>query len=111
MLEAQKLSGETNLPSLLIVDDDPLICDSLRLALSTEFDVHLAESRAQAITLLRQLAVPPQLALIDLGLPPQTHRPDEGFRLILELITLVPQIKIWFYPGRMNNPTPAMPAR
>jgi len=82
------------------VDDDPLISDSLRLALSTEFDVHLAESRPQAVTLLRQLTVPPQLALIDLGLPPQPHRPDEGFRLILELITLVPQIKILVLSGQ-----------
>lgn len=72
----------------------------MRLALSAEFDVHLAESRPQAITLLRQLTVPPQLALIDLGLPPQPHRPDEGFRLILELITLVPQIKILVLSGQ-----------
>mgnify|MGYP002632065336 CR=1 FL=1 len=94
MLETHKLSGDMNRPSLLIVDDDQLICDSLHLALSTEFDVHLAESRPQAITLLRQLTAPPQLALIDLGLPPQPHRPDEGFRLIAELITHFPQIKI-----------------
>lgn len=100
MLEAQKLSGGINLPSLLIVDDDPLIRDSLRLSLSAEFDVHLAENRPQAITLFRQLTVPPQLALIDLGLPPQPHRPDEGFRLILELITLVPQIKILVLSGQ-----------
>lgn len=100
MLEAQKLSDGINLPSLLIVDDDPLICDSLQLALSTEFNVHLAENRLQAIALLRQLAVPPQLALIDLGLPPQPHRPDEGFRLISELITLVPQIKILVLSGQ-----------
>ncbi len=66
MLETQKLSGGINLPSLLIVDDDPLICDSLRLACSGKFDVRLAERRPQAISLLRQLTAPPQLALMDL---------------------------------------------
>src|SRR2546423_12082701 len=27
-----------------------------------------------------------QLALVDLGLPPTPHRPDEGFRLVTELV-------------------------
>lgn len=100
MPETQKLSGGINLPSLLIVDDDPLICDSLRLAFSDKFDVHLAESRPQAITLLRQLTAPPPLALIDLGLPPQPHRPDEGFRLISELLINFPKIKILVLSGQ-----------
>lgn len=88
------------LPALLIVDDDPLIRDSLRLVLSDEFDIQLAEDRAQAIRLLRDMAAPPQLALVDLGLPPTPHRPEEGFRLITELLAHAPNIKIITLSGQ-----------
>jgi ActR/RegA family two-component response regulator len=73
-------------PDLLIVDDDPLITDTLNFVLSRDFNVYAAESRMQARSLLLQLERPPQLALVDLGLPPTPHRPDEGFRLIGELM-------------------------
>jgi DNA-binding NtrC family response regulator len=88
------------LPSLLIVDDDPLIRDSLRLILGDEFDIHLAEDRTQAIRLLRDMANPPQLALVDLGLPPTPHRPEEGFRLITELLAHAPNIKVITLSGQ-----------
>jgi DNA-binding NtrC family response regulator len=94
------LNPKLQLPSLLIVDDDPLIRDSLRLALSDSFDIHLAESRNQAIKLLRSLNKPPQLALIDLGLPPTPHRPAEGFKLIAELLAHSPDIKIIVLSGQ-----------
>ena len=92
-----------HLPSLLIVDDDPLIRDSLSLALSGEFDILLAEDRAQAIRLVRDLAAPPELALVDLGLPPTPHRPQEGFRLITELLAHSPQIKIITLSGQSDE--------
>jgi DNA-binding NtrC family response regulator len=84
----------------MIVDDDSLISDSLRLALSGSFDVHLAENRPRAIQLLRDMDTPPQLALIDLGLPPTPHRPTEGFRLIAELLAHAPDIKIIVLSGQ-----------
>ncbi len=43
---------------------------------------------------------PPQLALIDLGLPPIPHRPDEGFRLIAELLAHSPKIRIFVLSGQ-----------
>jgi len=57
-------------PRLLVVDDDALIADTLSFALGAEFEVHACESRLHAIELLRQLPEAPQLALVDLGLPP-----------------------------------------
>ncbi|MBX3666338.1 MAG: hypothetical protein KF834_11685, partial [Burkholderiales bacterium] len=77
-------------PELLIVDDDPAITDTLGYVLGGDFDVRTAESRPHAKALLRQMDAPPQLALIDLGLPPRPHRPDEGFQLIAELIAAAP---------------------
>jgi DNA-binding NtrC family response regulator len=94
------LNGNAPLPSLLIVDDDPLIRDALHLSLTGEFDVHLAESRAQAIGLLRELRARPQLALVDLGLPPTPHRPEEGFHLIAELLAHAPEIRIIVLSGQ-----------
>lgn len=88
------------LPSLLIVDDDPLIREGLAIALSAHFNVYQAETRPAAITLLRELASPPQLALIDLGLPPLAHRPDEGFQLIAELLAHSAHIKIFTLSGQ-----------
>ncbi|WP_374337166.1 sigma-54-dependent transcriptional regulator [Methyloversatilis sp.] len=73
-------------PGLLIVDDDPLIADSLSFLLEADFDVVSHASRAAAVAWLRQQATPPALALVDLGLPPCPHRPDEGYALIADLL-------------------------
>ena len=86
--------------SLLIVDDDPLITDTLAFALRSEFEVHACESRAQAVVLLRDLDPAPALALVDLGLPPQPHTPDEGFRLIGDLLAHSPGMKIFVLSGQ-----------
>lgn len=92
--------GSANLPRLLIVDDDTLIRESLRLSLTDEFEIHTAESRSQAIKILRDLPTRPQLALVDLGLPPTPHRPEEGFHLIAELLAHAPRIKILALSGQ-----------
>jgi DNA-binding NtrC family response regulator len=86
--------------SLLIVDDDPLITDTLAFALRPDFEVHACESRAQAIGLLRDLDAAPALALVDLGLPPAPHTPDEGFRLIGDLLAHSPAMKIFVLSGQ-----------
>lgn len=90
-------------PRLILVDDDPLITDTLHFVLSEEFDVSVAESRPQARSLLRQLDGPPQLALVDLGLPPVPHSPEEGFKLIGELLAHAPAMKIFVLSGQNND--------
>ena len=105
-----KLTASTTLPSLLIVDDDPLVCEGLAVAFSQDFNVLRSESRPAAIALLRKLPSPPQLALIDLGLPPIPHRPDEGFQLITELLIHAPSIKIFVLSGQ-NEQSNARHAR
>ncbi len=97
-------------PSLLIVDDDPLITDTLSFVLDKFFEVHVADSRAKAQTVLASLDTPPQLALVDLGLPPLQHLPDEGFRLISELLAYSTTIKILVLSGQ-NDETNARHAR
>ena len=92
-----------NKPDLLIVDDDPLITDTLDFVLGKDYNVHVAESRSQVKSLLRQMDNPPALALIDLGLPPAPHRPDEGFHLISELLAVSPSMKIIVLSGQTDE--------
>jgi DNA-binding NtrC family response regulator len=89
-------------PALLIVDDDALIADTLTYALGTDFEVYACESRPHAIELLRQLPQPPQLALVDLGLPPRPHAPDEGFQLIADLLAHSPSMRIFVLSGQSD---------
>jgi DNA-binding NtrC family response regulator len=97
-------------PRLLVVDDDALIADTLSFALGAEFDVLSCESRLHAIELLRQLPEPPQLALVDLGLPPTPHAPDEGFQLITDLLAHSPKMRIFVLSGQ-NDAAHARHAR
>lgn len=97
-------------PTLVIVDDDPLITDTLNFVLSRDFHVLVAQSRAEARSVMRQLDEPPDLALIDLGLPPTPHRPDEGFKLIGELLAYSRTIKILVLSGQ-NDESNARHAR
>ncbi len=90
-------------PLLLIVDDDPLIADTLSIALRDAFEIVTSPSRPQTLQLLRQLRQAPELALVDLGLPPLPHRPDEGFALIGELLAQSPGTKIVVLSGQNDD--------
>lgn len=87
-------------PGLLLVDDDPLITESLSLLLQNDYLVYTAESRREVIELTHNLEQVPPLALVDLGLPPLPHHPDEGFELINELLALNPNMKILVLSGQ-----------
>ncbi len=97
-------------PALLIVDDDPLIGEGLSFVLSSDFSVRVCQSRVEAMTLLRDGPFRPAIALIDLGLPPMPDLPTEGFRLIGDLLSLVPNIRILVLSGQ-NEESNARRAR
>ncbi len=96
-------------PSLLLVDDDPLINESLAFALSGDYEVTRAGDRAGAVEQLRA-GLRPDLALIDLGLPPVAHLPNEGFKLIGDLLAHAPQVRILVLTGQ-NEESNARRAR
>jgi DNA-binding NtrC family response regulator len=98
-------SGRLSLPpasplSLLLVDDDPLIGETLAYFLGRDFDVILATSRPDALAKVRAMSSLPAIALVDLGLPPTPHRPDEGFALVTELLVLAPAMPIVVLSGQ-----------
>ncbi|MBS3935970.1 MAG: sigma-54-dependent Fis family transcriptional regulator [Sulfuritalea sp.] len=90
-------------PSLLIVDDDPLIVDTLAYYLEGDFRVATAPDRAAAMAWAKDPSGPPDLALIDLGLPPTPHRPQEGFALVGELLASAPQVRIVVLSGQNDS--------
>jgi len=89
--------------TLLLVDDDPLIIEGLGFMLRKHFNLITAESRHQAIQKINEEQGLPSLALIDLGLPPYPHKPDEGFTLIRELLSLQPNMKVLVLSGQDND--------
>lgn len=85
---------------ILLVDDDPLIVESLGFLLRKQFEVLIADSRQAAHDVLLNQDSMPDLALIDLGLPPKAHSPDEGFALIGDLLAQNQDIKILVLSGQ-----------
>ena len=105
--EQQEMSVNDNTAmtaaSLLLVDDDPLILEGLGFMLRKHYNVITAETRQQALEKINQAGELPSLALIDLGLPPYPHKPDEGFTLIRELLSLQPNMKVLVLSGQDND--------
>ncbi len=89
-----------DLPSLLLVDDDHLISESLAFVLKGSFSVNVVATREETKRLLYTLPILPNLALIDLGLPPRPETPEEGFSLVRELLTFNPSMKILILSGQ-----------
>ncbi len=90
-------------PSLLIVDDDPLISESLSYVLANDFQIRVCESRSEAMTLLKSGQFEPSLALIDLGLPPLPDAPTEGFKLVGDLLAWSATIRILVLSGQNED--------
>jgi len=99
----EPVSGARPAAKLLLVDDDELIVDALCVALEDEFDVLSAGTRAEALERLRSGGEQPPLALVDLGLPPAPHRPDEGFALIGDLFAFNPDMKVLVLSGQTER--------
>jgi DNA-binding NtrC family response regulator len=88
------------LQSLLLVDDDPIITESFAFILRDKFKVQAVSTREEAKRLLYSAPVLPSIALVDLGLPPKPHEPDEGFNLVSELLNFNPNMKILILSGQ-----------
>ncbi len=103
MASAPATEAADRRPGLILVDDDPLILESLCFVLGVEFEVHTANTRTAAKRRLQGLGEMPALALIDLGLPPDPHTPDEGFALISELLAFNRSMKILVLSGQSDR--------
>jgi two-component system NtrC family response regulator len=86
---------------LLMVEDDEDIQTQLKYALAGEYDVATATTRAQALTLVRELA--PAVITLDLGLPPSPNTAEEGLRTLDEILTAAPAAKIIVITGNTDR--------
>ncbi len=95
--------------AILLVDDDPLILDSMALLLKKDFNVLTANDRPSATTAVRNHNRHAanntfvKVAMIDMGLPPEPHSPSEGFALISDLLALDPTIKVLVLSGQNRD--------
>src|SRR5438477_5556448 len=83
---------------LLIVDDDQEIRTQMKWALSTDYEVILAEDRASAVEKFKSTA--PAVTLLDLGLPPRPNDCEEGLATLSDLLALDWQAKVIIISGQ-----------
>jgi len=85
--------GDSGWPSLLLVDDDAVLAETLSHALAARgFQVRIALSADEAAALARE--DPPEFAVVDLKLPDGT-----GLKLISTLLRLDPHTRIVVLTG------------
>src|SRR5690606_6069164 len=82
---------------LLIVEDDPALQKQMRWAFD-QYEPVLAQDRESAIAQLRRCE--PAVVTMDLGLPPDPDGVTEGFRLLQEMLTLSPDVKVIMLTGQ-----------
>jgi two-component system NtrC family response regulator len=81
---------------MLILEDDEGLRRQYRWALS-EYELLLASTREEALTLAR--GAPPQVAIVDLGLPPDPDGATEGLAALEGLRELAPDCKVIIATG------------
>lgn len=84
---------------ILIVDDDPALRGMLGFSLENEgYQVVEAGSREQAVQQLQN--EPIKAVLLDMGMPPAEHTPDEGLAILDWLSGHMPNIKTIVLTGQ-----------
>lgn len=101
--EAGMSTPSTKKPTLLLVDDDAIIADSLEYMLKDEYSIERAADRLSSFDILKNLDASPELALVDLGLPPDTHKPDEGLAVIRKISQMHPTTRVLVLSGQDNK--------
>src|SRR6476469_4851686 len=91
------MSNETELPMLLVVEDDEGLQRQLKWAYEG-YRVVAAGDRASAIELLRLHE--PAVVTLDLGLPPDPDGTDEGFATLAEILKHKPDTKVIVASGQ-----------
>lgn len=95
--------GSDEKPTLLLIDDDAIIADSLEYVLKDEYQIERAFDRPSSFELIGKMLNSPAIALVDLGLPPDTHRPDEGLAVIRKISQMHPSTRVLVLSGQDNK--------
>ena len=90
-------------PRLLIVDDDAAITQQLFWTLIDEYEVIAASDLQSALR--RTMIYAPDVAILDLHLPPLTDSPDVGMQILDYLKAHVPESKVLVISSEGNAET------
>ncbi|MGE5100037.1 MAG: PEP-CTERM-box response regulator transcription factor [Deltaproteobacteria bacterium] len=85
---------------LLIVEDDPALQKQMQWAFD-QYETIAANDREGALAQVRRFE--PAVITMDLGLPPKPDDPTEGFRLLEELHSIVPNAKVIVLTGQNDR--------
>jgi two-component system NtrC family response regulator len=88
-------------PTVLIVDDDEAIRTQTKWALNQDYKVCLAEDRKGAVDIFA--ATPPEVTLLDLGLPPHPNDSDEGLATLSDMLAIDNTAKIIVISGQSEK--------
>jgi two-component system NtrC family response regulator len=83
---------------LLIIDDDQEIRTQMKWALSSDYDLVLAEDREAAISVFQKER--PVVSLLDLGLPPRPNDCEEGLATLADLLAIDQRAKVIIVSGQ-----------
>jgi two-component system NtrC family response regulator len=86
---------------LLIIDDDQEIRTQMKWALSSDYDLVLAEDRETAISTFGKEK--PAVSLLDLGLPPRPNDCEEGLATLSDLLAIDQRAKIIIVSGQAEK--------
>jgi DNA-binding NtrC family response regulator len=89
------MTGKTKMtkPKVLIIDDDVAITQQLFWTLCDEFEVMTANNLSSAIR--RATIYEPEVAILDLHLPPTLDAPDTGLRILDFVKSHLPQSRVF----------------
>ena len=85
-------------PTILIVDDDEDIRTQMKWALSSDYEVVMAEDQPGTVSAFTNSR--PAVTLLDLGLPPRPNDPEEGLATLSSLLRLDPTAKVIIVSGQ-----------
>ena len=87
----------SDLPKLLIVEDDDAIRTQLKYALRDRYAISFAVNREQALAAAQEAS--PDLVSLDLGLPPHPETAEEGLRTLEDILRASPRTKVVVLTG------------
>src|SRR5262245_16075817 len=85
-------------PRVLIVDDDDELRTQMKWALTSHYDVILADDRPSALEVLKRDK--PGIVTLDLGLPPSPGDTREGFLALSDMLQVDPLLKVLVVTGQ-----------
>jgi two-component system NtrC family response regulator len=87
----------SDLPKLLIVEDDEAIRTQLKYALRERYALWFADDRVRTLAIVDE--VHPDVVSLDLGLPPHPNTVEEGLRTLEDILRAAPSTKVIVLTG------------